>query len=280
MGSRKPKLMLDTNIPGVLVSAYQADLELIVRCMNREFQIISSPQTHIELMNGILNGDGDYFEIQKERIRIMVGTGTIRFVQFPGTFAFQATLNRKIIVSPLGESDFRRQVQLVLHAKSLATILKDEVKLPFETKSKRWGFNPEIHQRQHRAGIDQYKLLLERVRETGGAFPPRWMWASDTAKTLKQSLTKEEAELLGEGLDAAYEYDRALCATVTGSNYNIDKNEGDWIDGGQLFYLSDPSLNLLTDDQKLKSRASKSSQASRILNLREFLRDRGFDVRH
>jgi hypothetical protein len=57
----------------------------------------------------------------------------------------------------------------------------------------------------------------------------------------------------------------------------LEKRKGDWVDGQQLIYLSDPDVHLVTGDGKIKERAKASEQSTRIFNLAEFAKDMGFE---
>ena len=87
MPNSRPKLVLDTNVPGKLVSLYRDQQDSIVRRLNREFRIVASPQTHLELVNGVINGAETHFEFDQDKFRLMVGTGQMQFLPFPFTFA-------------------------------------------------------------------------------------------------------------------------------------------------------------------------------------------------
>ena len=97
-------------------------------------------------------------------------------------------------------------------------------------------------------------------------------------RVLGQTVNQQQATTLANQLDAAYEYDLALCNTVTKGSYNFDKHDGDWMDWQQLFYLSDPDIFLLTDDQNLQRRVGKSNQKDRVVDLREFLKQQGLST--
>src|SRR5216683_5974704 len=49
---------------------------------------------------------------------------------------------------------------------------------------------------------------------------------------------------------AAYEYQRATFETAAANpQYNVTKHDGDWIDNQHLFYLCDPGIFVLTDEE-------------------------------
>jgi len=56
---------------------------------------------------------------------------------------------------------------------------------------------------------------------------------------------------------------------------NTQKNETDWMDMNQLFYLADSSVYFLTDDERIRKRCDDSPQAVRIELLEEFLSREG-----
>lgn len=276
----KPELILDTNICGKLVSVSKSYSKPIIACLNRDFRIVVSPQTYFELLNGIINGDESYFEVDKEKIRIMLGNGKPKFLPFPGTFALKKMLVLTVTISPLNPAAFKKHVQVILHAPNHKALFDDGVRLPAATRRKLLGLDPDIHKRQHQAGINEHKKLMERVRLQTGIFPRPDVWVKNIAKSLKHDLNQQQTEHLAKALDAAYQYDKALCETVASTDYNLEKHEGDWIDGEQLFYLCDPNVYILTDDAGIMRRAKESSQKHRILVFRDFLKERGFELRH
>ncbi len=96
MGNSRPKLVLDTNVPGKLVSLYRDQQESIVRRSNRQFRLIASPQTHLELINEIISGAETHFGVDQDKFRLMVGTGQIQFLPFRFTFALLSALGMEV----------------------------------------------------------------------------------------------------------------------------------------------------------------------------------------
>ena len=225
-------------------------------------------------------GDGSHFEADKQRIRLMMGTREQKFLLFPGAFVLKKVLGLKSAVTRFGLGDFKKWVKVVLHAKSRIQLFEGEVKLPFDPRRKTWGFKPDIIREQQRAGKDQNRLLLEKVRDHKATFPKPEIWAAGIANRLGHKVDQEQAIKLADALDAAYQHDSALCSIVSNGPYNFEEHEGDWIDNQQLFYLCYPRMHLLTDDGPLKAKLRKSSQRDRVLGLRDFLSQRGFSPKH
>ncbi len=278
-----PKLILDTNVCGKLLTpAYRDDLVGIKRCLSRKFRVVVSFETLIELLDAIKGGDGTHFESDQERLRLMAGTGSPTFLGLPGAFALSKVLGIRPAntpsVSKLGHVDFQNWFRLALRAKSRDEMLRSGVHRPLEARRFVWVFDPAIITRQQQAAKAFHQKLLEDAskRQT----PPPDIWAAGIALALGRKIQQSQAALLANRLDAAYQYRKALCAVVAQGSYNFQRHEGDWNDYQQLFYLSDPTILLLTDDAGLRKRVGKSSQKDRILDLRDFLTSQGFTPRH
>jgi hypothetical protein len=282
---RTSKLVLDTNVCGkLLTSAYRADIEKIQDRINRNFRVVVSSQTFLELLDGIKGGDGRHFEADKAKLRLMAGNGKPNFLRFPGVFALSKAIGivarENPSVSHLGPTHFANWLRVVLRAKTRQALVSDGVRLPDDRKRGLWTFDPTTITRQQQEGKSQHLKLMEKVRDHISILPPPDVWAAGIARTLGQKIDQQEATILADRLDAAYHYDRALCTTVTSGSYNFQKHDGDWMDWQQLFYLSDPDIVLLTDDGHLRGRVGNSKQKNRVLDLREFLKQQGLTPRH
>lgn len=274
------KLILDTNVCGKLLTpAYVTDIEQITKRINREFRVVVSPETFLELLDAVKGGDGTHFETDKQRLQLMRGTRKPEFLAFPGTFALEKVLGLKSKVSKFGPADFNQWLRVVLHAKSRDQLFGGNVRLPSDRRRKTWGFDPAKIREQQAEGKAHHRALMEKVRDKNGILPPPNIWAASIAEALGQRLNQQQADLLACGLDAAYQYDAELCVIVASGKYNFDKHEGDWIDNQQLFYLCDPDTLLLTDDRTLRDRIRRSKQKDRVLDLRDFLKQQGFAPR-
>lgn len=65
----------------------------------------------------------------------------------------------------------------------------------------------------------------------------------------------------------AYEYAVWIRRQLRNPSFSPSKDKGSWIDRQQLFYLADPTMHILHEDNDLTQRASASSQLSRMLRL-------------
>jgi len=273
------ELILDTNVCGkLLTSDYRGDLEEIRRRLNRNFRLVVSAETFIELLDAIKGGDGTHFESDKQRLRLMAGGGKPRFLGLPGAFALRKALGISPAnipsVSKFGPAYFEKVFHLTLRAESRNELLQTGVHRPLEPRRIAWVFDPAIITRQQRAAYDAHRKILERPTLSPDA------WAVGIALALGRKIQPKQAAILANRLDAAYHYRKALCAVVATGSYNFEKHHGDWNDYHQLFYLCNPNISLLTDDADLRKRVGESSQRDRVLDLRDFLKGQGFKPRH
>jgi hypothetical protein len=277
-----PKLILDTNVCGKLLTpAYGDDLGRIKRHLSRNFHVVVSPQTFLELLNAIKGGDGTHFSADQDRLRLLVGGGQMDFLPFPVAFGLRKVLGL-VDRSPkfFGPSHFRLWFRIVIHAKDRAELVGGDVRLPGDSGRKRLGFKLDDSNRLHEDGISQHRAEIEKAIAGKGILPTPELWAAGLADSLGHKLNSQQAMLLGTGLGAAYRYAEELCSIVAKGQYNFEKHRGDWIDWQQLFYLCDPSVFLLTDDRGLRTRVGSSGQGAQILDLRDFLKRHGFTPRH
>jgi hypothetical protein len=277
-----PKLILDTNVCGKLLTpAYLGDLDKIKRHLRRNFRVVVSPQSFLELLNAIKGGDGTHFSSDRGRLRLLVGDGSIEFLPFPVAFALRQVLglaSRSPDFS--GPSDFKLWFRLVIHAKDRDELVSGGVRLPSDSGRQRRGLKLDFLNQKHEEGIAQHRVQMEKAIDGKGTLPPPDSWASGLADSLGHKLNPQQVLVLATGLDAAYRYASELSLIVAKGQYNFDKHRGDWIDWQQLFYLCDPGVFLLTDDSGLRRRVGVSSQGARILDLREFLKNHGITPKH
>jgi len=172
-----------------------------------------------------------------------------------------------------------RWFRIVLSANNRDKLFEGHVRLPTDAKRK-YGFDSEMLSRQqkdeqalHRARLESMKTISS-LRISGSDWIKGW---EDSCGT---PLTPAHRQQLVERLDAAYRYDIELIRIVGNGGYNFEKHSGDWIDWQQLFYLCDPTVDLLTDDGSIRDRVGISPQRDRILGLRAFLGAHGFTPRH
>jgi hypothetical protein len=266
----KPKLILDTNVCDILARKSSGEVNRFQKRIASEFRLMASPETFIELLVPIKYGQNeDHFKKDQRRIRLMAGGGAPRFLRFPGAFALHSVLGLASPVTKFNPNHFNKWFNIVVAARSRSQLLNVRVRRSTDTRL--LGLNPDIIIAQHQEGKTSHEEWLRTIMSRPHKFPPPEMWVKMMAKELGHDLTDGQVQKLAEGLDAAYKYQKYNFTTASNTpDYKATKHEGDWTDNQQLYYLSDPTMFLLTDDSGIRNKCNQSEQANRILLLQEF----------
>jgi hypothetical protein len=264
--------MLDTNVAEKLSFArYGFDIERIKATIKRDFRVVVSPQTLIELMNGVIGGKtDDHLSADQLRLCTLVGGAcTPDILRFPGDFSLRTVLGLQSGVPKFNPADFRLWVRTILLAHSQYELLNGYVRIPHKG-GRTFGLDKSAIANQQDEGKRTHQEWLQLAMSRTCSFPSRDEWAKRIGIGLEVDLTEAQYAKLGKQLNAAYEYQRGTFETAAANpQYNVTKHDGDWIDNQQLFYLSDPNIFVLTDEEGIRSKCSNSDQSSRILLLKE-----------
>ena len=118
----------------------------------------------------------------------------------------------------------------------------------------------------------------------GRGFPPKhlrelreYLGGADWARTYIRNMLKGMIDNVDETLvidatglvSARLAFDTAVVESMLIDGYNPRKHRGDCFDCGVLTYLADQGLHLITADQRLVQRTTRTAQAGRILSVRE-----------
>jgi hypothetical protein len=95
-------------------------------------------------------------------------------------------------------------------------------------------------------------------------------YIDDVFRIIKLVQTKERIATASEGLDAAFQFERHLFSMLK-SRYGFRSNTSDLIDAQQLYYLLDPTIHFVTDDDRLIGYVRKSTQANRIMTFSQLV---------
>ena len=267
----KRKLMLDTNVGEKLSSdIYGFDSKRIKGAIARDFRLVVSPQTLIELMNGVIGGTTDaHLQADQRRLRVFVGNGPPNILRFPGDFALRTVLGIESNVPKFSPENFRLWVKAILSAKSQYELVNGHVRIPNRGRMT-VGLNKIAIANQQKEGKSTHREWLQLAMSGTCAFPSREEWAKRIGVGLEVDLDLAQSVMLGERLSAAYEYQRNTFETAAGNpKYNVTRHDSDWIDNQHLFYLCDRDVFLLTDEKNIRGKCSVSDQGNRVLLLKE-----------
>jgi len=268
---QKPKLVLDTNICSKLCSStFGYDAPAIKRRLAEQYDIVVSPRSLFEILQGTINAKREeHLQSDKDKLFTLIGPHRPTFLEFPGHFALRTVLGVVPTVQALGTETFAQLVCIVIAAKNLHDLFGSWVELPFD-KAGRYGLERRIvegeradDQAAHRQWLDLAKTLPE-----GFGTPEAWAYLIGRAHDVH--LDHMQTMHLAKRLSAAYEYQKAKFNVARDNpNLNLAKRDGDWGDFQQLFYLSDPQVHLLTDDEGIRKTCLASEDSKRIILLKE-----------
>lgn len=239
------------------------------------YRMVVSPETLIELMDTLKGGTGEYFDIDKRRLKIMAGKeGDGYFLPFPGEFALRKSLGLSVPAT-FSPNAFKRWYRLITSASTRYELFEAGIKRGDKTTT----FDPDVIVQQQKAGKQSYREWLQTAVTGAYAFPPPERWAMAFAKELGYDISSEQATTLASDLSAAYEFRKSIFTSASANkNFNSDKRDGDWVDGQQLIYLCDPTIHIVTEESSIREKCSDSPQRHRVLILKEFIKDLGVSV--
>ena len=174
-----------------------------------------------------------------------------------------------------GAKRSREYVECVLAAPTLFALRNSGVSVA------RRGVKVFLRCDEVKANIDRGKAVfiqtMEFAREKpGGGVASRTEWSQRIVSRYAPLVDAEAISgKLATALDAAYVYQREVIHLSSSAGYNSQKHASDWLDWNQLIYLSDPAIQILTCDVRLRNRCSSSAQSKRVVLLADFLEKRG-----
>lgn len=267
----KPRLVLDTNVCTKLSSsAFGYDAPAIKRRLSDRYDIVVSPRSLFEILQGTINATKEeHLQSDKDKLFTLIGPNRPTFLEFPGHFALRTVLGVVPPVQALGPENFAQLVCIVIAAKNLPDLFKSMVELPFDETS-RYGLDRSIveGERADDQAVHRQWLGFAKTRPESFGTPEAWAYLIGSAHGV--TLSHIQNKYLAERLGAAYEYEKANFDVARDNpNLNVAKRDSDWGDFQQLFYLSDPLVYLLTEDERIRTTCRASEQSKRIVLLKE-----------
>jgi hypothetical protein len=201
-------------------------------------------------------------------------------LELPVTFALKRVLGLPHPAEMPEVGDFELWFRVILRAKDRDTLFQGMVRRPLLGRNRRQGFDPQIVRRQQDKGETAHVERLKVVASKREPPPSPETWAGEMAAVLGFDLTANRKHEFAKRLEAAYRYDVFLwkAAANPKAAYDFNNHPNDWIDGQQLFYLSDPDVHLMVHDKGFFHHGNLGSQASQILRLRDYLTQNGLSL--
>jgi len=267
-----PKLFLDTQI-SIDVGKRLIDQRTwarVWRHVTTKFQYVISPLTLCELLRGVASGTESYFNENREAIRVLVPPHKRKhLLDLPAGFVLKTVLNRRQRDPSLWAQDYETWVKVVLRARTKNELEAGDVQLAHGS-ARTYGFDSHLHVAQLMQGERVHLEQLQALRNGNLHVPSHLAWAAGILNRQGLRPSDEDCRKVAASLEAAFHFDLSLYDRARNSNYNFEKHATDWIDGQQLYYLSDPQMHFLTRDRRLQNWIKGSSQANRVLDFNSF----------
>jgi hypothetical protein len=266
-----PRLFLDTNVCEKLSSpAHGFDSQGIVQRLADKFSIVVSPRSLFELLQGVVGGTTDeHLRSDQTKLLTLLGHQRPTFLELPGHFALRTVLGVISSVPCMTPTDFVQIVTTVGAARSLRELFDGKVRIPGDSTAT-YGLDRNIVAAEKEEDSKTHREWLSFAKERTDNFgtPEAWAYLVGVAHGVR--LTDMQNMYFAKCLSAAFEYERTnFNIAANNPNLNIGKRDSDWGDFQQLFYLCDPSLHLLTDDEGIRTKCKASEQSKRIILLKE-----------
>lgn len=257
------RLVFDTNVCGKIASSQNK--VAIMKRLRSQYKIEASANTLFELLLGFCRSpNGEYFVVDQERLKIAIGYGTISSAKFlDHGLVFALRYGPKVLVKEtgMGEKMFRDYTRLVLKASGLQQLRATGV---------RWQGSKGRFLRCDVIEADFVNAKQFYQTDVYSPLPDRVTWATNLGLMVRAKLTGVQAGSFADSLDGLYAYEQWLRKAVK-STFKPEKNENDQMDMHQLFYLADPSLEFITEEEKIRTRIAVSQQSKRVVLLKELL---------
>jgi hypothetical protein len=195
--------MLDTNVADKLsFDRYEFDIDRIKNDIRRCYRIVVSPQSVIELLNGVIGGKTDaHLQADQRRFRTLLGGNPApETLRFPIDFSLRNVLGIESRVPNFNPADFRLWVKVVLAATSRYELDNGHVRIP-NRGGQTFGLDPSVIADQQNEGKTNHRERLQLAMSRTCSFPSREEWARIIGTSLEVDLTREQSTLLGLGLE-------------------------------------------------------------------------------
>jgi hypothetical protein len=272
------KLFFDTNVCDILSKAkHAALLTALQKRLFSGFRLLIAPTTIFELLDGLARSDRKYFRDHQARFKILALSSGLKCLPHPAAFVIKRVLGKPATRPGFEPTNFAQWIKVVLAAQSYDDLAQGKVKLSGVKLG--YGMDFLTFSSQMDEGKSEHANLLVSVRNGTQMRPTPEQWAASILAMNGCVCSSDEAKKVATALDAAYVLDSYLWELAKNNSYNFLKHASDWMDVEHLHYLADPSIHFLTNDEStIKRRVLASTQANRILILKDEVKKLGFNI--
>lgn len=254
----RPEIYFDTQVirnaaDGVIA---QADWKRTSEHVARKFRHRVSPVTLYELMSDIAAADESAFESRRERVRLLFMAKKNKFLRLPRHFAAERLFGDTRPMHNMEPDDFDVWGRVVLAAADRNTLLTG-VSMK-EDPRMRYRMDLEDIDKHLKEGEAEYRQV-----ENG---------AGEARPNDNDALTDHMLRLLWRDPD---DNGREKVKTNLSAALVLDRDSAPWTRVLQLFYLCDPELILVSNDENMLAAAKNSAQGERIWGYDRLKREAG-----
>lgn len=264
-------LVFDTNVCGTIQNS--PNRKAVLKVLRSRYTFAASLYTIFELILALCRSkNSEYFESDRDRMKVMIGDGTIassKFLDHGLSFSLKSGPGIETKESGTGAGAGKQLFELAAKAGSL-----EELK---ETGVQVLGFPKKrvLRCNDIESDFDNAKRMYKV--DVTSALPSRTEWAKKLGSIVGVTMSEGQANALGDVLDGLYAYETWLRNAMR-SRFNPDNNLNDRIDMHQLFYLADDRVEIVTGETKIRKRIETSGQVHRVISLDDLLRREGLSL--
>lgn len=274
----RPKLFLDTNVCIDVASGKicPAEWRRVQKHISTHYRYYISFITWKELLTKLSRGSDDYFERNKEPLRVLCGPAKRCFLPYPSVFAIRTALGIKNVARIYDPTLTEEEVVEKVTRAVIDAPNKTQLKYGIRDRTRKKGvlsFDLDHFDTHENGPQKEYAEILQGIREgTTDDKPERKKWAAWILRPHGLTPYTDACEKLAVALDAAYCFTASLSKFAKDKGYDFKTHASNWDDTHQLLYLCDESMHFLTQDADFRNRTTNSPQSCRILTYREFAR--------
>jgi hypothetical protein len=222
----------------------------VVEYLSQQFDFVVSPLSFVEVVRSMALADERSIVEKLKRVEALSPVHPLNpfCLELPAQFVLHEVLGRdSYIADAYQPTEMRADMVTLLGAQGMTDGLRkwlDEVTSKLES------------------GRDDFTSSHDSMRKVAQALPTVDNWLRGQLK--RGNLSDDDIRKLAAALSAAYEYAVWVRRDLKSSSFSPSKHKSAWIDRQQLFYLADPAMYILCDDNDFLRRSGGSPQKARV----------------
>jgi len=227
-----------------------ADWTAVVQYLSPRFDFVVSPLSFVEIVRSMALGDELSIVEKLKRVEALSPVRPLNPVclEMPAQFALREVLGKESYIA-----DAYQPIQM---CGDIVTLLGAQ------GMTNGLGTWLDEVTSKHDSGTDNFVSTHDSMRKVAQPVPTPENWVQGQFKRV--NLSDDDVRKLVIALSAAYEYAVWIRRDLKSPSFSPSKHKSSWIDRQQLFYLADPAMHILCDDNDFLRRSGGSSQKARV----------------